>query len=209
MFVIYILIAATCIISFLAFNNPTLLNKLLLYPRVMTQPNEFYRTLSSGFVHADYQHLLFNMMTLYFFAEPMESVLREWLHLPSNLVLFFFYLSAIVISSLPALRKHRNNPYYRALGASGGVSAVVFFTIFYFPWAGIRIYFIPIGIPAIIYGVLYVGYSYFMSKRGNDSIGHDAHLSGAIFGFLFALLVDPGHGLSLLVQLMRPHFDGL
>lgn len=205
MFVIYFFIAITFLITLLSFNDSSLLNKLLLYPRIMTKPAEYYRLLTSGFIHADYNHLIFNMITLYFFGRSVESVLIQ-IDLPSLVVFPILYLSAIIISSIPAMLKHKNDVHYRALGASGGVSAVVFFSVYYYPWSKIYIFFIPIGIPAIIYGVLYSLYSLYMSKKGNDNIGHDAHLGGAFYGFIFALLCDPTHGALFISQILHPQF---
>ena len=116
------------------------------------------------------------------------------------------YLSAIVISSLPSFVKNRNNSYYRSLGASGGVAAILFFTIYYSPWSLIRILFIPIGIPSIIFGGLYLAYEAYMSKRGAGNVNHDAHFIGSIYGLLFALVVDPSHGMSFINAIMSPHY---
>ncbi len=201
-----IFIAITVLVSIAAFNNRDLINKLILYPRIMSRPAEYYRLLSSGFIHADWNHLIFNMFTLYFFGRNAEYVLGEFFPQSAGIVFCVLYLSAIVISSLPSMIKHRDNSHYAALGASGGVSAILFFTIYYFPWAGIQIYFIPIGIPAIIYGVLYSAYSFYMAKKGNDNVGHDAHLGGGIYGFIFAFLVDPTHGRMFLEQITHPVF---
>ncbi|MBC7555302.1 MAG: rhomboid family intramembrane serine protease [Taibaiella sp.] len=207
MTVTIILIIFTGIITYLAFTNTTLLNKLIMYPYGMTTPGEYYRLLTSGFIHADWNHLIFNMFTLYFFGVNCEMILQEIQPGAGGLGLFaLLYISAIIISSLPALFKHKNDSYYRSLGASGGVSAILFFSIYYMPWSKIMIFFIPIGIPAIVYAILYSLYSYYMSKKGMDNIGHDAHLGGGIYGFLFAFLVDPTHGQMLLEQLRHPQF---
>ncbi len=193
-----IVIAITALVSIAAFNNTSLLNKLILYPRQMNSPEEYYRFLTSGFIHADWNHLIFNMYALYMFGSQMEDFIG------SPFLYIVLYLSAIIISSIPPFIKNRNNSYYRSLGASGGVSAIVFFSIYYFPWSRMGIIFIPIHIPSIIFAVLYLMYSYFMSKRGTDNIGHDAHISGALYGMLFALLIDPTHGQSFLFQLTHP-----
>ena len=192
-----IIIAITAIISIAAFSNETLLNKLILWPKVMNNPAEYYRFLSSGFIHADWNHLLFNMFTLYSFGTSLEL-----LGFGDKFVIL--YLTGIAISSIPAYIKNRNNSYYRALGASGGVSAILFFSIYFSPWSRIGLLFIPVGIPCIIFAVLYLVYCIYMSKRGNDNIGHDAHLLGAVYGFLFALIVDPSHGVYFLNTIMHP-----
>jgi membrane associated rhomboid family serine protease len=196
-------IVITCITTIMAFRDAGLLNKLLLYPRIMNRPTEYYRFLTSGFVHADYNHLIFNMLTLYFFGDSVRYVMEQVVGGYTFLIYSVLYLSAIVLSSLPAFFKHRDNAYYRSLGASGGVSAILFFTIYYFPWSKIYIMFIPIGVPAILYGILYTLYSYYMAKRGTDNIGHDAHLAGGLYGFLFALLIDPTHGMWFVQQIVN------
>ena len=202
-----LLIAITAIISIAAFSNNAVIQKLILYPTIMSRPAEYYRLVSSGFIHADWNHLIFNMMTLYFFGAGVESIMADRFPGAGNTSYMIFYLLAVAMSSLPAMYKHKNNPHYAALGASGGVSAVLFFVIYYAPWIGINLYFIPIGIPGIIFAVLYSVYSFYMSKRGNDNIGHDAHLGGGIFGFVVALIIDPTHGLSFIYQLMHPRFN--
>jgi membrane associated rhomboid family serine protease len=196
-----VIIVVTVLVSLAAFNNGAIINKLILYPGYMNNnPKEYYRFLTSGFIHADLNHLFFNMFTMFAFGRMTEEIIGN-----GNLYLVM-YLSAIIISSLPAYFKNRNNSYYRALGASGGVSAVLFFVIYYLPWSGIRIMFIPINIPAIIFGGLYIAYCVYMSKRGNDNIGHDAHLLGSLYGLVFALILDPSHGLYFVNALMHPTF---
>lgn len=190
-----------------AFNDANLRGRLILYPRVMHGPAEYYRLLTSGFIHADWNHLIFNMITMFFFGRIVEeSILGEFYGRAGGLVYLLLYLSGIVISSIPSVIKHKDDSTYAALGASGGVSSVLFFVIYYFPWSKINIFLIPIGIPAIIYGVLYTIYSLYMSKRGNDNIGHDAHLGGAFYGIIFALLVDPSHGRMFMYELLHPRF---
>ena len=194
-----IIIVVTALVSIAAFSNHDLINKLILWPRVMyNSPIEYYRFLTSGFVHADWNHLLFNMFTLYSFGQAVEYFIG------SGQMFLLLYLSGIIISSLPAFFKHRNNSYYRALGASGGVSSVLFFAIYFAPWSRIGILFIPIGIPAIIFGGLYLVYCVYMSKRGNDNIGHDAHLLGSLYGVFFAVVLDPTHGLSFINNILNP-----
>jgi membrane associated rhomboid family serine protease len=114
------------------------------------------------------------------------------------------YLLAIIVASLPSFYKNRNNSYYRALGASGGVSAVLFSFIYFQPWAVINIWFIPC--PAILAGIGYLVYSAYMSGKGRDNVGHDAHLWGAVWGLVFTFFYDPTHGQNFIIQLMHPHF---
>ncbi len=206
MIITILLIAVTVLVSMAAFNDVALLHKLIMFPYGMRTPKDYYRLLTSGFIHGDWNHLIFNMFTLYFFGRNAEAVFDSISGAGGGALYIILYLTAITISSVPALIKHKNHSYYRSLGASGGVSAILFFVIYYFPWSKIQFYFIPIGIPAIFYGVAYSFYSYYMSKKGNDNIGHDAHLFGAIYGFVFAFLVDPTHGRMFLEQITHPDF---
>lgn len=197
-----VIIIATALVSFAAFNNDDLRNKLILWPRRMDNPAEYYRFITSGFIHSDMTHLFFNMFTLYFFGRNAEY----WFNVIGRPALYpLLYLVAIVAASIPSFLKHRNNPYYSALGASGGVSAILFCTVYIAPWTTIYVWFIPI--PAIIAGVLYLVYSAYMAKQERDNIGHDAHFWGAVFGFVFTFIFDPTHGRFFLEQLMQPQFN--
>jgi membrane associated rhomboid family serine protease len=199
-----LILIITVAISIAGFSNEQIINKLILWPRKMDNPAEYYRLLTSGFIHNDWSHLIFNMITFYFVA-PSVEFLMAMIGKPSEMFVLL-YLSAIVISSLPSFVKNRNNSYYRSLGASGGVAAILFFTIYYSPWSKISILFIPIGIPCIIFGGLYLAYEAYMSKRGAGNVNHDAHFIGSVYGLLFALVVDPSHGMSFINAIMSPHY---
>jgi membrane associated rhomboid family serine protease len=194
-----IVIIITCLVSITAFYKPDELNKLLLWPAMMRERNQYYRFITSGFVHADWLHLGFNMITLYYFGRIVEVYFRE-LFGPGVFILF--YLIAMVVADLQTYFKYRNTYNYRALGASGAVSAVLFASILFNPWAKIYLFFIPIGIPAFIFGILYLAYCMYMSKRGNDGINHTAHLWGAIFGILFTIVLEPRVGAFFMQQLL-------
>jgi membrane associated rhomboid family serine protease len=195
-----IVIILTALVSFGAFNNRTLYNDLILYPPAINR-GQYYRFLTSGFIHADLQHLLFNMLTLYFFGRVMEDFLNMEL---GNWAFLTLYLGAIVISDIPSYLKNRNNPGYASLGASGGVSAVLFAYIILAPWTTIYVFILPV--PAIIFGVLYMGYSIYMSKKGTDNVNHDAHLWGAIFGIVF-ILINMREQLAVFIEkVMHPRF---
>jgi membrane associated rhomboid family serine protease len=194
-----IIIIITCLVSVTAFYKPDELNKLLLWPAMMRERNQYYRFITSGFVHADWLHLGFNMITLYYFGRIVEVYFRE-LFGPGVFILF--YLIAMVVADLQTYFKYRNTYNYRALGASGAVSAVLFASILFNPWAKIYLFFIPIGIPAFIFGILYLAYCMYMSKRGNDGINHTAHLWGAIFGILFTVVLEPRVGAFFIQQLL-------
>ena len=187
-----IIIIVTSFISFLAFNNKDLFSKLMFNPYQVTHQNEYYRLLTHGFIHADWVHLGVNMLVLYSFGTMVEynfKLLEQhgYMHY-ANIWFVFFYLTAIIISSLTTLIKHQDHEYYNSVGASGAVSAVLFCSIFFAPLSRISLYAI-LPIPGIIFGPIYLIYCQYMSKRNVDNINHEAHLIGAIFGFLFPLLI--------------------
>ena len=185
-----IIIIITVIASFYAWKNPHIQHKWIFSPYIVSTNNEYQRFVTSGFIHADQMHLLFNMFTLYFFGELIESVYQHYFG-NFGLVLFvLLYIAGIVISDIPTFIKHKNDPHYRALGASGGVAAVVFSSIMFFPLNKIYIFGI-IGIPGFILGILYIIYSFYQGKKMADNINHDAHLYGAAFGIVFSVIIDP------------------
>lgn len=194
-----IIIAITVIVSLVAFSNEELKNKLMDYPYVMSSPAEWYRFITHGFIHSDIQHLAFNMISLFFLGRWVETY-YEGINKPVHFI--WLYISAIVISSLPAFFKNKDNRYYAALGASGGVSAIVFSFVYLAPWEWIIVLFIPI--PAILFAILYVVYSYRMDRIGTDNKGHSAHLWGSIYGFLYTFIFDPYHGAFFIENLMSP-----
>ena len=183
-----VLIAITAIVSWMAFNNRKLADRLVLWPPAIDRHRQYDRLVTYGFVHADWAHLIFNMVTLYFFGRYIEMAMTQvtgsWLTYP------LFYLAALVVSILPSYLKNQKNPNYLSLGASGAVSAVLFAFILLKPWTLLFVMFIPV--PAIIYAVFYVGYSLWMDHRGGDRINHSAHLAGAAFGVLFMVAMAPG-----------------
>jgi len=198
-----LIIIATCVVSWLAFNNRPLLERLILWPPAIDRHRQFDRLLTHGFIHADFAHLLFNMVTLFFFGRVVEQVFVDWIGVIGFVL---FYLSAIVIAILPTYLKHRHDAGYRSLGASGAVSAVLFAFILMAPWAGIYIFMIPIPVPAIVYAVFYVGYSIWMDHRGGDNVNHSAHLWGAAYGVLFAVLMEPRLLAHFVQELSNPRF---
>jgi membrane associated rhomboid family serine protease len=198
-----IIIVGTVLVSIAAFNNEELFNKLILWPRKMNEPTESYRLLTSGFIHADWSHLFFNMLTLYFFGYQggfgVEAIFKG---LGIGWAYALLYLSAIIVASIPSFLKNRNNNYYRSLGASGGVAAILFSSVYFDPWSKISLLFIPIGIPAILFAGLYLVYCVYMDRRGGTNINHGAHFWGSVYGFVFTLLLDPTHGQIFLQQIM-------
>ncbi len=199
------LIAITCAVSFLAWKKPRVMERLILWPPAVSRGHEYWRLLGYGFIHADGQHLLFNMVTLYFFGGAMEAYLSQ-LGLPWPWGFVGFYLSALVVSILPSYLRHRHDAGYRSLGASGAVSAVLFAYILIQPWSLIIVFVVPV--PAIVYAVLYVGYSVWMERRGQGNINHSAHLWGAGYGVLFTVLLQPRIVEHFFSKLLNPGFSG-
>lgn len=199
--VTYALIAATVLLSWQAFGRPRLMERLLLWPPAVTRQHQYERLVTHGFVHADWPHLLFNMITLYFFGRQIEAVVTQ---LIGPLGYLLFYLSAIVVAILPSYLKHRLDGRYRSLGASGAVSAVLFAFVLLAPWQVLYIFVVPV--PAIVYAVGFVAYSFWADKRGGDNVNHVAHLAGAAYGVLFLLLLEPRVGPFFLDRLSQPEF---
>lgn len=181
-----IIIAITCIVSLYAFNDAALLRRLILWPPAVERQKEYYRLITYGLIHADGQHLLFNMMTLFFFGRSMEGLFADNL---GPLGFAIFYVGGLVVSILPTFLKNRNNSNYHSLGASGAVSAVLFAFILIEPWAKILVFVVPM--PAILYAILYVVYSIYMDRRGIGNINHSAHLWGAAYGVIFTAIMEP------------------
>lgn len=194
-----LLLGVTVLVSWLAFGNRRLLERLLLWPPAVERQRQYDRLVTHGFVHADWQHLLFNMVTLYFFGRHVERLFAPYIG-PVGYALF--YLSAILVAILPTWMRHRHDAGYRSLGASGAVSAVLFAFILVEPWALIFVFFVPL--PAILYAVLYVGYSIWMDRRGGDNVNHSAHLWGAAYGVLFTLAMEPRVAGAFVARLLSP-----
>ncbi len=196
------IIACTVFVSWRAFDDRRLEDRLILWPPASDRRRQYDRLLTHGFIHADWQHLLFNMITLFFFGRQVEQVFGGGV--AGMLGYLFFYLSAIVMAILPTYLRHKDDSHYRSLGASGGVSAVLFAFILLAPWAKMIIFPIPLPVPAIVYAVLYTAYSIWMDKRGGDNVNHSAHLFGAAYGVMFMSVVRPDAWRDFLAQLPLP-----
>lgn len=190
------IVAVTVIVSAIAFGNDEMFHKLKFNPYMVMQKKEYGRIFSHALLHSGWLHLGINMYVLWSFGRHVEALFSE----PAifgNLAKYgkFFYMLmyilAIVVATIPALIKHRNNHSYNSVGASGAVSAVVFSLILFAPASPMGIILIPIQFPAYVLGGLYLIYSYIMSRRGDTRIAHDAHFAGALFGFLFPLILQP------------------
>lgn len=201
MSITYLLIGTTVLISLLAFNNADLFYRFKHWPYAEARRKEYHRWLTGGFLHADQMHLLFNMITLYFFGRNVEWWFQALFPAVGVALFVIFYLAAIVAASLATFYKNRDNPGFASIGASGAVSAVLFAAILLDPALGIYIFFIPIPIPGFIYGVFYLWYSNYAANRGGDNIDHVAHFYGAVFGFLFPLVLKPELFIHFLARL--------
>lgn len=197
--IIILVIAITAIISFIAFNNKEIFEKYKFSVGAIRHRKEYVRILSAGFLHADIMHLLFNMMTLYFFG----PVILEGF---GNIGFLIIYIGSILLGNIFSLFIYQKQPWYSAIGASGGVSGVLFAAIAMMPNIGIYFFFIPIPIPGFIFGLLYFGYSVYimLNPKQWDNLGHAAHLGGAFFGLVYAVIVQPQSAIenSLFIGIM-------
>ena len=184
----FILILITVLVSIGGFSNEKIMDGLIFYPPAVSQRNQWYRFFSCGFIHADIAHLLFNMISFYFFGKVVEDVFVMFFPLIGKVLYLLMYLSALMVSLLPTYFKNRNNYDYRSLGASGAVSAVVFAGLVIAPDQLIYIYFIPIGIPGFIFAPLYLLLSALLARKGGDNINHSAHIWGSIYGLIFIIV---------------------
>ncbi|HJU46014.1 MAG TPA: rhomboid family intramembrane serine protease, partial [Chitinophagaceae bacterium] len=185
------IIIITSVISFAAFNNRKITDDLIFWPAQAASRRQYYRFFTCGLIHADLMHLLFNMLSFYSIGEYAELRLFKSPHLfgeSGKLMYLLLYISAIAVSVIPDYFKHRDNYSYRALGASGAVSAVVFAFILLEPSIKLYIFFIPVPVPAYLYGLVFLLLSLYLSRKGTGNIGHLAHFSGAIYGILFTII---------------------
>ncbi len=192
MILTWIIIGITAVVSYAALQNHSLTEKLQFNAAMVIHRKQYYRLISHAFVHASWMHLFVNMLVLYFFGRYVEGYYFER-YFGERAILFYLllYLGGILASNVYSLIKHQNDYYYNAVGASGAVSAVLFAFIFFNPWE--KIYFFGIlPIPGIIFAVGYLVYSYYMGKRKIDNVAHDAHFLGALFGFIFPIILKPG-----------------
>lgn len=177
------LIAATALFSYQGFNDRNFKNKYIFSIDAIKKGQQ-YRMISSGFLHADAMHLIFNMLTLYFFA-PVVT------HFFGSGKFLLIYFASLICGSILSFLFHKNEPYYTALGASGAVTGVLYSAILLQPNMPIYLFFIPIGIPAYIFGIFYLGFSIYGMKKQLGNVGHTAHFGGAVGGYLFTLLMMP------------------
>ncbi len=184
-----IITIATVVISLLAMNNETLLNKCIFHPySIAKDPSQWYRAITCGFIHADIPHLAFNMFSFYMFGDFVEQFFEFIFGSNGRIFYLLLYISALVVCIIPTYFSHKKKYNYYSLGASGAVSAIVFAGIFLMPTSKIGIIFFPVGIPGFLFGPLYLGLTIYLSKKGGGNINHSAHLWGSLYGIGFLIV---------------------
>jgi membrane associated rhomboid family serine protease len=186
---VLIIVVITSLISIYAFSNAGITERLSLKPTLVYHKHQYYRILSHSLIHADWTHLIVNMYVLFIFGDVCNQYFEYYFGAKHTVLFLALYIASLIFSSLFSIFKHRNNQGYSAIGASGAVMAIVFTSIFFDPWNKLWFFGI-IPIPGILFGIIYLIYSLYMGKKNIDNIGHDAHFTGAVFGFLFPLIVD-------------------
>ncbi len=183
-----IICALTAVITQIAFSKPEILQRLLFKPREILVDGQWDRILSSALIHADWMHAGFNLFAFYSFGSAIE-VIYGWK------TLMVIYVFSVMGGSLLSLFLHRHHQY-SALGTSGGVSGIIFATIFLVEGTGVSLFFVPIAIPGNIFALIYLIGSFWGLRKRMGNIGHDAHFGGAITGLAFAFAIQPGLCLS-------------
>lgn len=194
----------TIVTSIYAFNNPEVFGKFMLHPYSVSRGANLYTLITSGMIHRDWGHLIFNMLTFFFFGFQLEQIfvaISSWGHIQFALL----YILSLVLSDLGTVFKQRNNYNYHSLGASGAICAVLFSFILFQPSSSIFLFFIPIPIPAVIFGPLFLLYCVWAARAARDSINHDAHFYGALAGVIFTIALYPvvvGHFFRAIQQML-------
>ncbi len=189
--IIYLIIIITILVSILSFNDRNLFERLKFNAFDIKHSKEGWRFFTYGFVHADWIHLLVNMFVFHSFANIVYTIYGYYFGFKAGFYFILLYVGGILFSTLWDFGKHKDNAFYSAVGASGAVSAVVFASILLYPQGEISLMFLPIPMPAAVFGLLYLVYSAYMAKRGKDNIGHNAHFWGAIFGIVYTIALKP------------------
>ena len=189
--IIFIITLAVSLYAF--YGKKEIFPKLVLHPFSMVRKKRWFTIITSGFIHANWMHLLFNMMAFYFFAFYLEAMFRQVTSTPLTGSLFFLviYFGSMVLGDLTSVIKNKDNPQYSSLGASGAISGVVFSFILFNPTAPMGIFPLPPIIPAWIFGILFIAYSYYSAKRMGGGINHEAHLWGAVAGLVLTIILIP------------------
>ncbi len=198
-----IIIIVTVAVSVMFMDNQSVKGKLMFNAYMINRNKEWYRLFSSGLIHGDWVHLAFNMFSLYMFGGAVEAMFCDSgvYGEKGTLLYILLYISSLATSSLYSYEKHKNNVYYNALGASGAVSAVIFAFIVLAPTQKLMLLILPIPVPAYLFGLIFLGIEYYLGKRGQSNIGHDAHFWGAIYGIVFTIALKPGLAMEFIQQI--------
>ena len=175
-----VLIAISVIASLYAWKNPEKYNLWMMNPYAVIHKKQYFRLITSGFIHAGYVHLLFNMITLYFFGDVIEQIFRYYYGSSGIFYFLLLYFLGMLVADIPTLIKYKDNPNYNSLGASGAVSAVLFASILFNPTAKVCIFLPLFCIPGFIFGILFLIYSYYQGRKMSDNINQDANFFGAV-----------------------------
>ena len=200
---LYLIIGITVVVSLIAFNRRDIFDRLRFSAYAIKHDNQGWRFISYALLHAGWVHLFINMFVLYSFGEVVLIYFEHLFGGKGVLYFILLYLGGVIFSVLVDFGKHKDNPYYTAVGASGAVSAVVFSSIILMPAAKLYLFFIPIPIPAAVFGILYLVYSAYQARRGHDNVGHNAHFWGAIFCFVFTIAIKAALVLSFFEQIIE------
>jgi len=197
-----VLIIITAISSYFGINNAAFMERCMFIPYKIKRSGQWDRFITSGFIHKDYIHLLFNMFTFYFFGGVVEQLLAYQFGLIVGGVIYvIFYILGIIISDIPTYLKNKDNSYYRALGASGGTAATVFASIIIRPLSDICLFGI-VCLPGFALGVMFLIYSAVQARKDSDGINHDAHFYGAVFGIAVILIIFPQSGVNFIQEII-------
>jgi membrane associated rhomboid family serine protease len=200
---IHVILLVTVLVSIRGFKDTNLRDRFLFVPYRVKHGNQWVGLFGHMLLHADFTHLLFNMLSLYFLGSVLEQEMIDAYGLVKGEIQFLIiYLIGGLFSTLIPFMRHQNNPHYRSLGASGAVSAVIFATILWRPDMELMLFFIPIPIPAYVFGPLYLAFEYWADKRGQTGIAHDAHIGGALFGIFYVLILNIDKGKEFLHYLI-------
>ena len=187
-----LIIIVTVGMSLYAWSNQSVFQGWMMNPRAIEHNRQYHRLITSGFIHADYMHLFFNMFTLYSLGRIVEQIFIQKFDndpLLGSVAYIVFYIIAIIASDIPTFLKHRNDGSYNSLGASGAVSAVLFGAILFYPTSTLTVMIFPM--PAFIFAILYLAYTYYEMRRGNGFVNHSAHWWGAVFGVVVMVAMYP------------------
>ena len=196
-----IILIFTCAVSLFAFNQTDWMMRLRFNAYQIHEQKQWYRFFSYGLVHADWIHLFVNMYVLFSFGRVVEFFFAQYFQEKAVIYFIILYIGALCTSVIPAFEKHKKDLYYNAVGASGAISAIVFSSIMFDPLAPMGLLLLPFQFPAVVFGIAYLIYSYYMAKKGGSNIGHDAHFFGALFGIMFTILLNKNIGINFIEQI--------